>query len=146
MTGVLQRWISSVGVGCLAGLCVVSCGCWGSGPQSMRAEVAAALGAVRPSPGRVSGLRYTPLPRTYSPPPPTRKLQAIGLSVQKKAERLRSPAALGNQAVLDLAVGRLDRAIADLDEAVQKAPTDAQLLRDLTACYLARGDLGGLFF
>jgi tetratricopeptide (TPR) repeat protein len=147
MIGVSKGWISALGVFWWAvSLGSVSCGYRDLRPRTIRTELAAALGAVRPSPGRISGLRYAPLARTYSPPKPTRDLQAIDLRVRRKAERLRSAVALGDRAVLDLAANRLDRAITDLEDAVQQAPADARLLSDLSASYLARGDRGDPFF
>jgi CHAT domain-containing protein len=115
-------------------------------PRTTREEIAEALGAVRPSPGRLSGLRYAPHARTYSPPRTNRQIQIVGLHVRKKAERMHSAGALGDQAVLNLAMNRLDRSIADLEEAVRQAPADAGLLSDLSACYLARGDRGEAYF
>ncbi|HEX3525540.1 MAG TPA: hypothetical protein VH988_00610 [Thermoanaerobaculia bacterium] len=94
-------------------------------------SLASDLAPFRLTEGRWIGqTAYAP----YPTPLPLRGEQA-----QEIAKMARSPTAgVRDRLLYDLANNRLDSAIAEVEEAVQKAPGDAKLLSDLSALYSER--------
>ena len=98
-----------------------------------RETFAATLGPVRLTEGRMTGAAYAPY-RTWPP----RKEGSP--SLQPERELLaktgkQTPATIRDRGFLHLVSNNLDAAIADLEEAIQKAPGEASFLSDLSAVY-----------
>jgi CHAT domain-containing protein len=122
-------------LGCVLTLLVLSAG--RSLPDDSQAEgmktFAATLGPVRLTEGRMTGAAFAPYP-TW----PFQREDQPSLKLERElAARAgpRSHAPLRDRGFYHLLHGNLDSAVADLEEAVQKAPGEASLLSDLSALY-----------
>jgi CHAT domain-containing protein len=105
--------------------------------STARAELAEALGPCRLLEGRLTGgFAYAPLDPSH---PGTSLTRNQRIALRKISQRIsgHSPQAIADRAVLDLIDGKPRQAVEGLQRAVAALPTNAALLSDLSAVYLA---------
>jgi CHAT domain-containing protein len=118
-------------------------GSWTDTHLSLRQQLLARLGAVRPVEARLVGFSYCSLSNLGRPVSPTAALSAIVIRVEETAERQPSPGAMADLAIVKLLAGRPDAAVAALQAAVAAHPSDGGLQSDLAAALLAAGGVAG---
>jgi CHAT domain-containing protein len=112
---------------------------------SARAVFFRALGALRPVPGRVSGLAYAPYPTTLPAFLEPSRRDAIRVAARRIAQEPTKPpraSARTDRALVRLAAGNLPGALQDLEEAARLAPVDGRLQSDLSALRLEQANRG----
>jgi CHAT domain-containing protein len=144
------RWLSAWGIG-LAALFWSSC----DQPSRDIAVLVRALGGHRPSAARLTGgFAHGPCrePRGEAPgvqlPRCLRRLDRSAIrEVSRQLDRLRAVSGPGADAatlhatgIAELLAGSPERAVRRLAEASARAPTEAKILSDLAAAYLARAE------
>jgi hypothetical protein len=99
---------------------------------------AVSIEPTRPVEGRLTGFRYAP------PPSPVRGSQdhspAVRIAaaeIEKRAEQTTTPESQAALGVALLVIGAYERGVAALENAAADRPTDAVILSDLSAGYLA---------
>jgi len=134
----------AVGIGLVA-LCVaLTARCRrGSHDGSGAGELATALGCARPVEGRLVGLPWAPYAGAAVVGIGRERLRPTVLRVGRALANGRTAENLRNEAILALALGRIDVAIAELREALDRQPASAPLLADLAAARLARARTQG---
>jgi len=117
---------------------------WQSSPQRHVRALVAAVGTERTfEPRLTGGFAYGPLKVTrgaaveQSP-----EVRIAAANIDKAAAARRTPANLDAQGISFLVTGKPEEAIAALEEAAKLMPPNAQLLSDLSAAYLVRGESG----
>ncbi len=104
--------------------------------RAPRHEMVEVLGGRRPFLSRLTGGFRWASP-TAIPPEVSGKTVRLVRQIEREAERDRTPRGLADAAVLRLLLGRRDDALKQLRRAAESAPTDADLMNDLLAAYLA---------
>lgn len=115
--------------------------------SSARRELAGAVGAVRPSEGRLTGgfayARFAP--EGSVPLKSSQKLRAARDRIERALRKGGSPQALADAGVLNLLGGRHDKAIVLLEKATERSPAVSGIWSDLAAAYVARFAKTGRF-
>jgi CHAT domain-containing protein len=120
-------------------LCLIA-GC-ARQPATLRQELLATAGSVRPVAGRLaSGFLYAPIGQNRVDPSRRRKLARLTHKVLARLEKARSPGALADGALVDLLLQSPAAAVAKLEEAIAVQPRWPDLRCDLAAAYLARSE------
>jgi CHAT domain-containing protein len=104
-----------------------------------RIELLRALGGgSRPFEGYVIGFPLAPYQEGAVPVLAGGKAGAIALQIEEAAERQGNARDLADQALVELLVGKPDKAVSLLESAARLEPSDAGILSDLSAAYLAQ--------
>lgn len=106
-------------------------------------DLAAELGVLRPTPGRLTLVpEYAPVRtlRGVEPAQPSRRTDLVRTLRRQGATAGESPATLQERATLDLLLGRAGEAVLGLEQATRLAPGEARLWSDLATAYLARAE------
>lgn len=114
-------------------------------PSPTIGDIAADLGALRPTPGRLTLIpAYGPVQtlRSVSTAGTDRSSTALHALRRLAASADRSPVMQQESATLDLLLGRPDEAVQDLEEATHRHSWAAPLWSDLAMAYLARSEAG----
>ncbi len=114
------------------------------GQGSGRAELIAALGAVRPVPGRLAGLAYGRYPTGLAQDLSTGRRRALSAAARKvhRAAIAEGGARRGDLALLRLVEGDLGAAVVELEAAARQAPHDGRLESDLCSMHLEQARRG----
>lgn len=125
-------------------------GLWGTGVRvdisSARRQLVEAVGAVRPSEGRlIGGFSYARFVPDSAPVKSDRELKEAREQIESALKREGSPQSFADAGVLNLLGGQLDRAVAFLERAAKRDSTSAAIWSDLAAAYLARFEKGSSF-
>src|SRR4051812_47708071 len=110
-------------------------------PTTVRQELLAAAGSVRPVAGRLAdGFLYAPIGQHRIDPSCRRKMARSIHRILARLEKARSPRALADGALVDLLLQSPAAAVAKLEEAIAAQPRWPDLHCDLAAAYLARSE------
>lgn len=109
-----------------------------------RRELVEAVGAVRPSEGRLTGdFAYARFVPGNAPLKSDRELRKARERIERALKRDGSAQSFADAGVLNLLGGQLDKAVALLEQATQRDSGDATAWSDLSVAYLARFEKGG---
>ncbi len=138
----LRRSLAAGGAALALTALTVARGCAAPSASRSVAERSLLTGAglpARPIEARLSGMPFSPplLSPVQAALPDPRQLARLERALRRSPE---DSSALDALAVLDLCVGRQDEAISRLERAAARVPGRGDLLSDLAAAYLARGD------
>jgi CHAT domain-containing protein/Flp pilus assembly protein TadD len=142
--------VAGVAIGLTAFVAALQLAKWAAAPRTIDPELAELESAIarspaRPTAGRLAGrFAYRP----YRPPPEFQEDDGASPELRIAAANLEMRAIargedLGALGVAQLMLGRLDQAIASLEEATHRRPQSAALMIDLSAAYLERGNRRG---
>ena len=108
--------------------------------SSFREDLITAFGPVGPPAGRLAGFPFQAAqPASGLDKARRRRILDVSSQIQHTLRRSPNPRLQGELALVELIQGRVDSAIAQLEDAVAQAPRDAVLLNDLSVAYLSRG-------